>query len=251
MTGKVTGHGNHWRTLWGEHYHPERDVLHWIRRTLVRPARRDTRDLPDRRRLQVFFSSDTGLGLAIFVIGETVITAYPYVRGGASAVLRTREVVPWQSGFEAQVIAEAADGTPVAFFALDSYRNVSRYQPGREQRVILNALTYRAAVKTEATAPSLHTLEGQQIGPMRFDIDEYRIAGEITEVVPSEAFRLPMLHLRVASPTLQMQLPVYLRPETFDPQPQRSLLDQVLGRWPLRGRGFEGLIWLIGYLAER
>jgi hypothetical protein len=250
MTGKVTGHGNHWRTLWGEDYDPERDVLRWVRRTLMRPARRDTRDLPDRRRLLVFFSADAGLGLAAFLIGETVITAYPYVRGGAPVAVRTQEVVPWQSGFEAQVVAEAG-GQRLAFFALDGYRNMSRYQPGREQRVVLNALAYRAAIGTEPSAAGMQSLEGQQIGPMRFDIDEYRLVGEVADVVPIEAFRAPMLQLHVASPVLGTALPVYMRAEAFNPQPQRSLWDQLLGRWPLRGRAFDGLIWLVGYLVDR
>lgn len=199
MVGKVTGHGNHWCVLWGEQYDPERDVLRWVRRTLVSPARRDTRDLPDRRRLQVFFSAEAGLGLAAFLVGETVVTAYPYVRGGASVVLRTREVVPWRSGFEAQVVAEA-DGESLAFFALDGYRHMGRYQPGREQRVVLNGLAYRAAVGVEPATASVRTLAGQQIGPMHFDIDEYRLVGEVTEVIAIEAFRAPMLQIRIAPP---------------------------------------------------
>ncbi|MBI4505429.1 MAG: hypothetical protein HY691_07835, partial [Chloroflexi bacterium] len=145
MAGKVTGHGNHWRTLWGEDYDPERDVLRAVRRTLARPARRDVRELPDRRRLDVFFSAEAGLGLCAFLIGDTVISAYPYVRGGTAVTLRTREVVPWQSGFEAQVVAEA-NGGELAFFALDAYRNIGRYKRGREQRVLLNGLLYRGSV---------------------------------------------------------------------------------------------------------
>lgn len=249
MAGKVTGHGNHWRTLWGEDYDPERDVLRAVRRTLARPARRDVRELPDRRRLDVFFSAEAGLGLCAFLIGDTVISAYPYVRGGTAVTLRTREVVPWQSGFEAQVVAEA-NGGELAFFALDAYRNVGRYKRGREQRVLLNGLLYRGSVTADRATPSLRTLAGEQIGRMHFDVDEFTIVGQVADALPMEALRLDLLLCRVEMPMLRATLPIYLRPEVLSPPPERSFVDQFLGRWPLRGRWLEGQVWLVGYLAD-
>lgn len=249
MAGKVTGHGNHWRTLWGEDYDPERDVLRAVRRTLARPARRDMRELPDRRRLEIFFSAEAGLGLCALLIGDTVVSAYPYVRGGAPVTLRTREVVPWQSGFEAQVVAEASGGE-LAFFATDAYRNVSRYKPGREQLIVLNALLYRGQVTTGQATPSMRTLAGMQSGRMHFDIDEFTIVGQVVGTLPLQALRLDLLLCHVELPMLRAALPVYLRPEALSPPPERSFLDQFLGRWPLRGRWLEGQVWLVGYLAN-
>lgn len=209
------GHGDHWFAALEPGDPRMRDAL-----TL--PL-----DAPDVVHLHRNELTDT-LDMVQVTAKRRLITAYPEPRATALVTLRPRELLLWETGVEAWLVAEHEGAGALTVFLTDLVENAERYQKAKGPLALeLAGLAYTIAPAHAHAGPSRLRPGAQK--DARFLADDYWFEADVRAVRPASVGAL------------------------FDLEFQGGLSFPVVARQDPRlvaGERAQGFVWLTGRLPE-
>lgn len=137
-------------------------------------------DAPDRPRLHRRALTET-LDIVHVTAKRSLVTAYPEPRATTIAPLRPRELLLWETGVEAWLVADHPDAGVLTCFLTDLLERASEYQRARGAiHLELGALAYTVERALPTAGPS--RLQPARAHDARFLPDDYWFTGEVRRV---------------------------------------------------------------------
>lgn len=172
MTGSIKpGHGDHWFAAL-EPGDPR------MREALTLPI-----DAPDDVHLHRHELTDA-LDMVQVTAKRRLITAYPEPRATTLVTLRPRELLLWETGVEAWLVAEHAGAGALTIFLSDLVENAERYQKAKGTIALeLAGLAYSLSAAHAHAGPSRLRPAAQK--DERFLADDYWFEADVRSALPS------------------------------------------------------------------
>ena len=286
---KDQGHGSHWETVLGEESIVAK-LKEIVQNSGVLSRKRTKVDFgagPEEKDVFTLVcptSEDSPLDFMTLLAENDgyneLVSAYPFVRGGALLNGKITDIEIWNNNVEAVVTMEFGEDREISFFATDYNINKAKYQVGAYCEVRLAAFAYECKIHDTRErsfqldgdkAKSFRSNLGEDIrnelgvkendeSPIQFDAsemtlllpisddykDDYKFLSPVQSVSTFEILGVRMLELGIfVDEGLggdRIALPLFVRESMFDGQDNPK---------PQAGQSVGGAFWLQGYLDKR